>query len=65
MRGPQLPIKSIYLFPSTSVIQAPFPLWIKRGVPPTLLNAQTGEFTPPGIVTPAFLNNSLLREISI
>jgi hypothetical protein len=33
------------------------------GVPPTLLNALTGEFTPPGILSCARLNNSILFEI--
>jgi hypothetical protein len=48
MRGPQEQTKSIYLFPSTSQIFEPFAFWIKRGEPPTALNARTGEFTPPG-----------------
>src|SRR5579884_471829 len=36
-------------FPSTSTILLPFAFLIKRGFPPTDLNARTGELTPPGI----------------
>jgi hypothetical protein len=46
--GPQEAQKSIYSFPSASVTKAPFPFVIKTGVPSTLLNALTGELTPPG-----------------
>jgi hypothetical protein len=34
--------------PSTSNTDAPTPRSMKTGVPPTALNARTGEFTPPG-----------------
>jgi hypothetical protein len=33
---------------------------MNSGVPPTLLKARTGEFTPPGIDSFALSNNSLL-----
>jgi hypothetical protein len=33
---------------------------MKSGVPPTLRNARTGEFTPPGMSRPARSNNSML-----
>jgi hypothetical protein len=36
------------LFPSSSQTVDPFPLAKNKGVPPTLLKARTGEFTPPG-----------------
>jgi hypothetical protein len=32
----------------------------KIGVPPTALNARTGEFTPPGITCCAAANKALL-----
>ena len=35
----------------------PFPFSINKGVPPTLLKARTGEFTPPGKNAFAFSNN--------
>src|SRR6202012_5664205 len=35
--------------PSASVSQQPWASVMKRGVPPTALNARTGEFTPPGM----------------
>src|SRR5206468_11862249 len=39
----------MYSFPSTSQIRALSPRATKKGSPPTLRNARTGEFTPPGI----------------
>ena len=39
----------MYRWPSASQMRAPSALRMKRGVPPTALNARTGEFTPPGI----------------
>src|SRR5207248_8974097 len=39
----------MYLFPSTSVTMQPSPCLINNGVPPTALNARTGDETPPGI----------------
>ena len=39
----------MYLLPSSSIKYAPNAFFIKMGVPPTDLNALTGEFTPPGI----------------
>ncbi len=47
--GPQEQTRSTYSLPSTSVSQAPLARRMKRGVPPTALNARTGEFTPPGV----------------
>jgi len=35
-------------------------LVMKMGVPPTLLNARTGEFTPPGMTFDARSYRSLL-----
>jgi hypothetical protein len=35
--------------PSTSISARPSPRAMNRGVPPTLVNARTGELTPPGI----------------
>jgi hypothetical protein len=37
------------VLPSMSVIRAPAARRMKCGVPPTALNARTGEFTPPGM----------------
>src|SRR5688572_30431081 len=39
----------MYVFPSTSVISNPSASLMNGGVPPTALNARTGELTPPGI----------------
>src|SRR5574337_2017330 len=36
---------------------------MKRGVPPTALNARTGEFTPPGITRRASSNRVSLRSV--
>lgn len=38
----------MYLLPSTSYAYAPFTRSKTMGLPPTDLNARTGEFTPPG-----------------
>ena len=51
--GPQEQIRSTYSCPSTSVSQAPLAERMKRGVPPTALNARTGELTPPGMTSRA------------
>ena len=48
IRGPQEQQKSINSLPSASHSLQPSPLSINMGVPPTDLNARTGEFTPPG-----------------
>ncbi len=56
--GPHEQIRSTYSFPSTSRSQAPSPEAMKRGVPPTALNALTGEFTPPGVTRWARSNQS-------
>src|SRR5687767_1797022 len=39
----------MYLFPSRSMISNPSASLMNGGVPPTALNARTGELTPPGI----------------
>src|SRR2546430_17300373 len=39
----------MYSFPSTSQIFAPAARSTKKGSPPTLRNARTGELTPPGM----------------
>ena len=49
IRGPHEDTKSKNLFPSSSKMYCPSPLFIKGGTPPTDLNALTGEFTPPGM----------------
>ena len=63
MAGPQLPTKSIYSFPSTSQIFAPAARSMKNGSHPTLRNARTGEFTPPGMRFCAARNSSEEREV--
>ena len=52
----------MYLFPSSSHINAPLAFLINGGVPPTDLKARTGELTPPGIICLARLNNFTDRE---
>jgi hypothetical protein len=52
------------VFPSTSRTEEPFALSMNRGVPPTELNARTGEFTPPGIIVFARAN-SLLEVVVV
>ncbi len=47
--GPQLQTRSTYSWPSTSMSRRPWARSMKRGVPPTALNARTGELTPPGV----------------
>ena len=47
--GPQLPIRSMYVLPSASVIVAPSPCATNTRVPPTERHARTGELTPPGM----------------
>src|SRR6476469_8474065 len=54
--GPHDRTKSMYSLPSASQIRAPSPLAATIGVPPTPLNARTGELTPPG-------NNSTDRRM--
>src|SRR5919107_1301427 len=39
----------MYVLPSTSLTYAPAPSRMNTGVPPTALNARTGELTPPGM----------------
>src|SRR3954465_2643147 len=48
----------MYLLPSISVTIAPSASLMKTGVPPTALNARTGELTPPGITFLAFANEA-------
>ena len=55
----------MYLFPSSSHINAPLAFLINGGVPPTDLKARTGELTPPGIKLFAFWNNFTDRELVI
>src|SRR5262245_15707570 len=47
--APHAHTKSTYSRPSASLTRAPLPLRIVSGVPPTDLNARTGEDTPPGM----------------
>src|SRR5438105_1586485 len=47
----------MYSFPSTSQIFAPSARSMKKGALPTLRNARTGEFTPPGMRFCAAANN--------
>src|SRR6266511_1251327 len=53
---------SMYLRPSTSSIHAPSPFTMKGGTPPKAPNARAGEFTPPGMDLPRFLER-LLRPV--
>ena len=48
MAGPHEPMKSTYLFPSTSKQYGPCTRSKMMGCPPTDLKARTGELTPPG-----------------
>src|ERR1035441_1725616 len=48
----------MYSLPSTSNRCEPSPRAMKMGCPPTLRNARTGEFTPPGITSTARRNSS-------
>src|SRR6267143_3172687 len=52
----------MYSFPSTSQIFGPSARSIKKGALPTLRNARTGEFTPPGMRFCAVANNLDERE---
>src|SRR6266540_2451326 len=52
----------MYLRPSTSSIHAPSPFTMKGGTPPKAPNARAGEFTPPGMDLPRFLER-LLRPV--
>jgi len=49
--------------PSASVSQAPDAEVMKRGVPPTAVNARTGEFTPPGVTARARSNQASLAAV--
>src|SRR5947207_14182916 len=46
----------MYWFPSISVTAQPSASLMKTGVPPTALNARTGDETPPGISLRALAN---------
>src|SRR6266566_2005509 len=46
----------MYRLPSTSTRKQPSACLMKTGVPPTPLNARTGEETPPGISFTALAN---------
>src|SRR5688500_3034038 len=48
----------MYARPSASHIREPSALRMKRGEPPTALNARTGELTPPGMSRRARANSS-------
>src|SRR4051812_41225011 len=48
----------MYSRPSTSQIREPSARSTKNGTPPTLRNARTGEFTPPGMCFKAAANSS-------
>src|SRR3954451_15547735 len=56
--GPQLQTRSTYSLPSTSNRYAPCARSMNRGVPPTALNARTGELTPPGVTARARSNSA-------
>ncbi|GAB4604584.1 hypothetical protein MOKP31_14120 [Mycobacterium avium subsp. hominissuis] len=43
--------------PSASVSRQPRAAVMNGGVPPTAVNARTGEFTPPGMTAQASSNN--------
>ena len=60
INGPQDEIQSMYSLLSMSIILLPIPFLKNIGLPSTLLNALTGEFTPPGIFSFATLNAFLL-----
>src|SRR5215212_2332100 len=49
--GPQEPTQSMYCRLSASKMREPCPCSMKGGVPPTPLNARTGELTPPGMTS--------------
>src|SRR5437867_5281012 len=53
----------MYVLPSASRTRAPSPQTMNRGVPPTALNARTGELTPPGMTRCARANSSSERVI--
>ena len=38
---------------------------MKRGVPPTAVNARTGEFTPPGVTARARSNQASLAAVVV
>src|SRR5580765_6677012 len=61
--GPHEQTRSTYRLPSTSVSHGPAAEAMNRGVPPTALNARTGEFTPPGIAARARANSSADRAV--
>src|SRR4051794_37555250 len=56
--GPQLQTRSTYSLPSTSNRYGPWARSMNRGVPPTALNARTGELTPPGVPACARANRA-------
>src|ERR671918_1737696 len=53
----------MYSFPSTSRIFAPCACSAKKGSAPTLRNARTGEFTPPGMYFCATAKSSDEQEV--
>ncbi len=63
--GPQLPIRSMYLLPSASMMYAPSPWTTKIGSAPTERHARTGELTPPGITACARSKMAWLRSVDI
>jgi hypothetical protein len=62
--GPHDPTWSTYSRPSSSHTRAPSARAMKRGTPPTALNARTGEVTPPGITRRARWKSASLRPAS-
>ena len=62
--GPHEQIRSTYSLPSTSVSHAPCADRMNRGVPPTALNARTGELTPPGVTPRARSNRAVEAVVS-
>src|SRR5262245_242207 len=59
--APHAQTKSTYSRPSASLTRAPLPLRIVSGVPPTDLNARTGDETPPGMTLFAASKRRALR----
>ena len=61
MPVPHEPTKSMYCVPFSSHTNGPCARRIKRGVPPTLPKARTGELTPAGIIFLARSNKVSLQ----
>src|SRR3954451_5035683 len=63
--GPHELTRSTSRLPSASVSQQPLAEVMNRGVPPTALNALTGEFTPPGIAERARSNSCSEATVAV